>query len=143
MSSAYRVRVQALAERARRARGSFLPPTEPPDRDRARDYLRDGVGPAVALYQEATMGAHEPPLSADVSRALERTLAEWLELYAACYGVYTNVDISVAEAVEVRAETESLRELAVRLTGVPDPTVEAMQDHSGVVVGDNGRSDCQ
>ncbi|WP_181684652.1 hypothetical protein [Halorhabdus salina] len=141
MSYAYRVRVQALAERARRARGSFLPPDEPPDRERAREYLRDGVGPAVALYQEASMGAGEMPLAADVSRALDRALVEWLELYAACYGVHVNADASIAAAAELFTDGGSLRDVAVRLTGVPDETADAMQDHSGAVVGVHGRSD--
>lgn len=119
MSYSYRVRVQALAERARRARGSFLPPAESPDRERAREYLRDGVGPAVAIYQEATMGEHDTPLATDVSSALDRALAEWLELYAACYGVHVNADASVATAAELLTDGESLREVAVRLTGGP------------------------
>ncbi|WP_136687807.1 hypothetical protein [Halorhabdus amylolytica] len=122
MCRTYHIRVAALAERARRARSSFLPPEESPDHDRALEYLRDGVGPAVALYREAAIAGAEEALSPAESRRLDRALSDWLELYAACYGVHLDVEASAATAATLLGNGLTLRETARRLTGVPSGT---------------------
>ena len=138
---AYRVRVAALAERARRARSSFLPPEEPPDRDRALEYLRDGVGPAVALHREASIGAAEDSLSPRERRRLDRAFDDWIELYAACYGVHLDIDTSVTEAATLLEDGLTLREATVQLTGVPARTGDSDGERSDDVLGSRVRSE--
>ncbi|WP_135662974.1 hypothetical protein [Halorhabdus rudnickae] len=140
MCRTYRIRIAALAERAGRARSGFLPPEEPPARDRALEYLRDGVGPAVALYQEASIDGAET-LSPPESRRLDCVFEEWIELYAACYGVHLDVEASVAEAATLLGDGRSLRETARRLTGVPERAADGRQSTSNARVGARTRSE--
>lgn len=119
MDRSYTIRVEALAERARRARCCFLPPENPPDRDRAREYLRDGVGPTVALYGEATMGSPGDSLPPQIRTRLDGVLNDWLELYAGCFGVHLQADATVARAADSLSECHDLRETARKLTGIP------------------------
>lgn len=119
MGCPYHCRVAALNERARRARSTFRPLEEPPARDRAMEYLRDGVATAVGLYREApTAGERDPPAPGLWSE-LDNAFRAWLELYAACYGVFVEVEVSVVRAAALRERGLSLREMATRVTGVP------------------------
>lgn len=120
MCCPYHVRVAALGERARRARSDFLPPADPPDRDRALEYLRDGVAPAVGLYREARLAGEADTLSPAIEQPLDQILGEWLELYAACYDTFVEVDVTAARAAVLLADGATLREAAARLTGVPE-----------------------
>ncbi len=49
-------RIDALAERARADRAAFERPDDPPDEERAMHFLRNGVGPALAVYVEGRTG---------------------------------------------------------------------------------------
>lgn len=116
-----RERVAELAERARRDRESFVPPEDPPDEQRALTYLREGVAPTVAVYVEARTGEGPPDRFAPVEFSLlERALNDWLELYAACYGVDIDAAFTVREAAAVLLETHDVRDVAQLLTHVPD-----------------------
>ncbi|MFB6202430.1 MAG: hypothetical protein ABEI98_10525 [Halorhabdus sp.] len=131
MGRGYRVRVAALVERARRARSSFLPPAEPPDRDRAVEYLRDGVGPTVALYREASEEDGSDRLSAVESRQLDRALNEWFELYAACYGEFLDTTVTVPEVTAELDDGQTLQVTARQVTGIPGSTVSRDHDTTG------------
>lgn len=112
-------RIAALSERARRDREAFEAPTDPPDEERALSYLTDGVGDVVGLYVEARTGEQVRFDEAEFA-LLERALNDWLELYAACYGVDIEASFTVREAAELLVETHSIRDTALLLTNVPD-----------------------
>ncbi|MFB6353733.1 MAG: hypothetical protein ABEJ92_06570 [Halobacteriales archaeon] len=111
-------RIDALAERAREDRTAFEPPEEPPAPERARRYLTEGVGPAVAVYVEARTGdwvRFEP----DEFARLERAMNDWLECYAGCYGVDLDADFTLRTAAEALIDTHDIRDVARVLTKVP------------------------
>lgn len=113
-------RIYELAARADADREAFDPPSDPPDEERAMEILREGVGPAVSLYVEARTGGlmvHFPPAEYE---ALESAMNDWLELYAACYGVDVDADVTVREAAELLVDTHNIRDVAQILTGVPE-----------------------
>jgi hypothetical protein len=112
-------RIAELAARARRDREAFDPPAEPPDEEAALEYLIDGVGEVVGLYVEARTGEFVRFGEAEFDR-LEGALNDWLELYAACYGVDLDAAFTVREAAELLVETHSIREAAALLTRVPE-----------------------
>jgi hypothetical protein len=115
----YAERIDRLAARAERDRRAFDPPAEPPDEDRAMAYLREGVGPAVALYLEARTGGDPVCFDAAEFDALEEAMNEWLALYAACYGVDLDASFSVRQAAELMVETHNVADVAYLLTKVP------------------------
>lgn len=118
--SDYADRIGALAQRARRTREAFDPPADPPAEDRALRYLREGLGPTVALYLEARTGDGDPVAFApEEFSALEGAVNEWLELYAACYGVSLDAEFTVREAAVALLETRDVRDTARVLTRVP------------------------
>ena len=110
-------RIADLAARARADRESFEPPGDPPDEERAMEYLREGAGEAVWLYVEARVEGfvHISPGEFD---KLEGAMNEWLELYAACYGVDMDADFTVRTAAELLIETHNIRDTAAMLTRV-------------------------
>jgi hypothetical protein len=112
-------RIAELSERARRDRESFEPPVDPPDEETALEYLVDGVGDVVGLYIEARTGELVRFDDAEFAM-LERALNDWLDLYAACYGVDLEASFTVREAAELVVDTHSIRETAILLTNVPD-----------------------
>ena len=112
-------RIADLSRRARRDRAQFEPPSDPPDEDTALGYLLDGVGAAVGLYVEARTGEFVR-FDDEEFADLERAMNDWLELYAACYGVDLEAEFTVREAAELLVDTHSIRETALLLTGVPD-----------------------
>ncbi|WP_254544239.1 hypothetical protein [Halomarina pelagica] len=118
--SSYADRIDVLAAHAARAREAFEPPPDPPDERRAVGYLREGLGPTVALYVEARTG-DGPPVAfhPDEFAALERAMNDWLDLYAACYGTTLDADFTVREAATLLVETHDVRDTARVLTRVP------------------------
>lgn len=112
-------RVAELSARAVRDREGFEPPSDPPDEEQALEYLVDGAGEAVALYVEARTGEMFRFDDAEFA-LLERAFNDWLELYAACYGVDLEASFSVREAAELLIETQSIREAALLLMHVPE-----------------------
>ncbi|WP_178916976.1 hypothetical protein [Natronomonas gomsonensis] len=112
-------RIAELSERARRDREAFEPPVDPPDDEAALEYLVDGVGDVVGLYIEARTGELVRFDDAEFAM-LERALNDWLDLYAACYGVDLEASFTVREAAELVVDTHSIRETAILLTNVPD-----------------------
>jgi hypothetical protein len=115
-------RIWTLRERADRHLESFEPPAEPPEPEEAMTYLRNGAGPAVSLYVEARTGGdmvHFPP---EEYHALEGAMNDWIELYAACYGVDLDADFVIRTAAEALLDTENIHDVARVLTGVPDGT---------------------
>jgi len=116
--SEFRERIGSLADRAAADREAFDPPADPPDEERALEYLRDGVGDAVACYVEARTG--EPvALDREEMALLERALNDWLELYARCHGTRIEAAFTVREVAELVVDTRDVVDAAQLLTGVP------------------------
>jgi hypothetical protein len=116
----YADRIERHADRAGRARARFVPPTHPPDEERALAYLRDGLGPALRIYVEARTGDRLVPIPPESFDDLEGAANDWLDLYAACYGVDLDASFALRTAAELLVETRDVRDTAVVLTGVPD-----------------------
>jgi hypothetical protein len=113
-------RVWTLADDVTADCAAFEPPENPPDESLAMSYLREGAGPAISLYVEARTGGmmvHFPP---DEYSALENAMNDWLELYAACYGVDINAKFTIREAAELLIDTHNIKDVAQILTGVPE-----------------------
>jgi len=113
-------RVQELAARAQRDRERFAPPVEPPDEERAMAYLREGVGPAISVYVEGRTGGDLAAFSEVEVSLLEDAVATWLGLYARCYGVDRDVDVSLRQAAELLVDTRNVADTAALLTRVPE-----------------------
>jgi hypothetical protein len=113
-------RIWRLSERAEREVRAFEPPEDAPDEQQAMDYLREGAGPAIALFVEARTGRHNVQFPPDAYNALERAMNDWLELYAACYGVDMDADYPLRKGAELLIDTENIKDVAVVLTRVPD-----------------------
>lgn len=112
-------RIAELAERAATAREEFVPPEDPPDERRATEFLRNGVGPVVSIYVEARSSddwTRFPPVEHSL---LERSLNDFLELYARCFGYEIECQFSVREAAETVVQTHNVRDTAQLLTKVP------------------------
>jgi hypothetical protein len=118
--SGYYDRVREHANQASEARAAFDPPADPPAEERAMSLLRDGLGPLVVLYLEARTAEWDVEFSAEEHRLLDRALNEWLELYAACYGVDLDADFPIRKAAELLIDTHNVRDVAQLLTRVPD-----------------------
>lgn len=113
-------RIWVLADEATHAVETFDPPADPPDEERAMDYLREGAGPAVSMYVEARTGGrmvHFPP---DEFHSLEGAMNAYLDLYAACYGVDLEGEYSLRKAAELLVDTHNIKDVAQILTGVPE-----------------------
>ncbi|WP_435349614.1 hypothetical protein [Haloarchaeobius sp. HRN-SO-5] len=108
-------RIDEFERRVERERRSFDPPEDPDER--AMEYVREGVGPAVVLYADCRTGGPDLP-SAERDR-LEGVLNDWLELYARCYGVEMECSFALHTAAEVLVETHNARDVAQLLTTVP------------------------
>jgi hypothetical protein len=113
-------RIWRLSERAAQDVQAFDPPSEPPDEDRAMEFLREGAGPAIALFCEARTGRHSIQFDPDAYTALEDAMNEWLELYAACYGVDLNAEYPLRKGAELLIDTENIKDVAVVLTRIPE-----------------------
>ncbi len=120
--SGYTDRIAAYAEQAERDRETFDPPEQPPDEEQAMAFLREGLGPLVALYLEARTADWDVEFSAEELEGFHRATNDWLRLYARCYGVEMNPDVTVRRAAEVLIETHNIRDTAQLLTQVPPRT---------------------
>ena len=103
--------VESLAGRER---------ADPPDPERAMEFLREGFGQAVGVYVQARAGDGQVRFSPRESDRLERAMNDWLELYAACYGVDIDADHPLRKGAELLIDTENIKDVAVVLTRVPD-----------------------
>lgn len=117
--SDYRDRIAALAERAAADHRAFDPPADPPDEERAVEFLREGVGDAVSCYVGARTGEFAP-LDDEEMALLERAVNDWLELYARCHGTEIDAEFTVREVAELVVDTYDLADTAQLLTGVPE-----------------------
>jgi hypothetical protein len=113
-------RIPAIAEAASEARATFDPPAEPPAEERAMEILREGAGPAVSLFVEARTGGHMTYFPPAEYRELESAMNDYLDLYAACYGVDLEGEFQLREAAELLVDTHNIRDTAQILTGVPE-----------------------
>jgi hypothetical protein len=116
-------RIDELADRVREEREAFEPPGSAEEADEcAKRCCREGVGPTILVYVEGRAGDELVAFDEGTFARLERTLNEWLALYARCYGVDADPDVTIREAAEVFVDTHSARHTAEILTGVPDRT---------------------
>jgi hypothetical protein len=120
MTAEFSERIWQLSERAARETRAFEPPADPPDEGQAMDYLREGVGPAVSLFVEARTGGQNVHFPPEQYHALEAAMNDWLELYAACYGVDLDAEFALREAAELLVDTRNVKDLAQLLTHVPE-----------------------
>ena len=138
MPAAYADRIAELAAAARAERERFAPPTAfvegndatEPVRvagvdvaDRAEGALvaaRDGLGPVIGAYVDARAGDDPVRFSESELRRLHAATNDWLAVYARCYGVETDPDVTVREAAEVLLDTRNAVDVASLLTGVPE-----------------------
>jgi len=118
--SGYYDRIREHSTRASDAREAFEPPADPPAGEEAMSYLREGLGPLVALYLEARTAEWDVEFSAAEHRLLDRALNDWLELYAACHGVEMDTDFPIRKAAELLIDTHNVRDVAQLLTHVPE-----------------------
>ena len=112
-------RIRTLEQRVEAEKASFEPPADPPAEEQAMEFLREGAGPTISLFVEARTGGqmvHFPP---DPYETLETTMNDWLELYAACYGVDMDADFTLRKAAELLVDTHNIRDVAELLTKVP------------------------
>ncbi|NHN43278.1 hypothetical protein G9C85_16800 [Halorubellus sp. JP-L1] len=116
----YEARAFALRDRAVQARDAFDPPTGSLDRDRAVEFARDGVGEAAATYIDARTEDSWVYFEPEAFDALETGLNAYLELFAACYGVDCNPDVTVRTAAETLLDTHDAVDTAAVLTGVDE-----------------------
>ena len=119
MASGYRDRIETLAARAANDRETFDPPSNPPDEERAMGFLREGLGPLVALYLEARTAEWDVEFSSAELEGFHRATNDWLALYTQCYGVTMDPDTTIRKAAEVLIETHNIRDTAQMLTQVP------------------------
>jgi len=83
-------------------------------------FLREGLGPVVAIYCQARTGGGPPVAFSDVEfTLLQRAMNDWLELYTRCYGVKLDAQFTVREAAELLVRTHNVRDVAQELTKVP------------------------
>lgn len=118
-TSQYAERIADLADRAREERESFDPPTSPPAEERGLEYLREGLGPTIAVYLRARTGDEHVRLSEVELSMLQAAVNDWLALYLRCYGSSRDPDVTVREAAELLVETHNVRDTAQLLTHVP------------------------
>lgn len=118
MRHQYHDRIRELSDRADAVRESLDP--DPPDDERAMELLRKGFGPTVALYCESRTGGSWVRFSESEFERLEATMNDWLDCYAACYGVQLAGSYTVREAAELLVDTHNVRDVAQLLTGVPE-----------------------
>jgi hypothetical protein len=114
-------RVEDQAERVREEREAFDPPADfEAAEDCAKRLCRDGIGPTILIYVEGRAGGELVAFDEETFDQLERTLNEWLALYARCYGVDADPDVTIRAAAEVFVDTHSATHAAEILTGVPE-----------------------
>lgn len=118
--SAYVDRIETLVEQYRADRQAFDQPADPPAKQRAMTYLREGLGPTVMVYVDARANDWGVEFSATEFELLHESLNGYLSLYAACYGVEMDPDFTVRKAAELLIDTHNIEDVAAMLTTVPD-----------------------
>ena len=113
-------RIWSLSEQATEDCAAFEPPADPPAEERAMEYLREGVGPAVSLYVEARTGGMMVRFPPDEYHALQGTMNAYLDLYGACYDVDLHPEFQIREAAQLLVDTHNIKDVAQILTGVPE-----------------------
>ena len=121
MASEHRERIERLAERARRDRETFEPPTPVPAPEQGQQYLQDGVGELVSLYIDGRSGGNFAAFSEREWELLHRALDDWLQLYARCYGQELERGFQIHTLTELVVDTHNLHDAVVMATKVPDP----------------------
>jgi hypothetical protein len=119
-TESYHARIESAVERYRADRAAFEPPADPPAPERAMEFCREGLGPAVMIYVDARANDWGVAFSEREFDLLHEALNGYLSLYTACYGVETDPDAAVREAAELLLDTHNIRDVAAILTGVPD-----------------------
>ena len=112
-------RIWELSERVESEVAAFDPPEDPPAEEQAMTFLREGAGPAISLFVEARTGRHMVHFPPEPYEALESAMNDWLELYAACYGVDIDADYALREAAQLLLDTHNIKDVAELLTKVP------------------------
>ncbi|OIB59336.1 hypothetical protein [Natrialba sp. SSL1] len=132
--------IAALARHAEREHAALHRGNAPLGPTFAPQYLRDGVGQAIAVYIDTRTGGRPAPLSPAELESLEYAMHRWLECYARCHGVALEPDVSIRTAAEVLLETRNIDDAGQLLTGVParrDGADESQADECGA----GGRSE--
>jgi hypothetical protein len=124
-TESYHARIESVVEQYRSDRDEFEAPADPPAPDRAMDYCREGLGPAVMIYVDARANDWGVRFSEREFDLLHEAMNGYLTLYAACYGVETDPDATVREAAELLLDTHNIQDVAAVLTGVPERTATA------------------
>ncbi|MGM0606040.1 MAG: hypothetical protein ACQETB_10285 [Halobacteriota archaeon] len=118
--SRYADRIERLAERANRtAREPIDVPFDAPDPERAVSILQRELGPVVSVYIEARTDEDPVAFSGRELDRLHEATNVWLRLYAACYGVSIDPDVTIRDVAELVIETHDIKDTAALLTGVP------------------------
>lgn len=118
--SEYSERVREVHARFQEDWSSFEDPVDPPDEDRAMELCREGLGPVVKVYVDGHTGGRNVKFTAAEMDDLHQALNGYLELYARCYGVDVDPDVTVRKAAELLIDTHNIRDVAQLLTHVPD-----------------------
>ena len=119
-TESYHARIEAVVERYRADRNEFEAPADPPAPDRAMNYCREGLGPAVMIYVDARANDWGVRFSEREFDLLHEAMNGYLALYTACYGVETDPDATIREAAELLLDTHNIQDVAAMLTGVPE-----------------------
>lgn len=119
-AGSYEERTRRLAAKYRRDSAAFESPADPPDRERAMTFLREGFGPAVMVYVDGRTGGEPVRFSAAAFDRLDEVLNGYLELYASCYGADIDADASIRQAAELLVDTHNVADVAAMLTHVPE-----------------------
>jgi hypothetical protein len=82
-------------------------------------YLREGVGEALAVYVDARSEEWDR-FGREEFADLERAMNVYLELYAGCYGVDMDPEFTVREAAEAFVDTHNVADVARIPTNAPD-----------------------
>ncbi|RXK46684.1 hypothetical protein [Halorientalis pallida] len=119
-TDSYHARIESIVEQYRTDRDEFDPPADPPAPERAMDYCREGLGPAVMIYVDARASDWGVRFSEREFDLLHEAMNGYLSLYTACYGVETDLDATVRAAAELLLDTHNVEDVAAMLTGVPE-----------------------
>ena len=111
-------RIDTLVRRAADDVDEFSPPTDPPDSEQAKTYLREGAGQVIGLYAHLRTGGRLYAFTPQQFDALEHAMNTWFSLYAACLGEEIDPEVSLRTAAEAFVDTEDIVAVAETVTGV-------------------------
>jgi len=118
--SEYNDRVQDVYARFEADWAAFDDPQDPPHEEQAMELLREGLGPVVKVYLDGHTGGRTVKFTPDEMDDLHQALNGYLELYARCYGVNIDPDVTIRKAAELFIDTHNVKDVAQLLTHVPD-----------------------